>query len=132
MIDEFELYLPWPPTINDYYGHRAAKKRIIPYIKATGKRYRELVEEAIVQQVGYPRIDWEMFVEVTLYPPDARRRDLDNYMKALLDACTQAKLWDDDSLINQLHLYRGQVARGGSIYMEINPAGPVMPLASGS
>lgn len=31
------------------------------------------------------------------FPPDARRRDIDNYNKALFDALTHAGIWEDDS-----------------------------------
>jgi len=124
---QIEIHLPWPPTINSYYGHRAIKRRIISYIKSAGKQYRKDVEEAIVEQVGYMEIDEPLFVEVILYPPDARRRDLDNYMKALLDACTHARLWEDDALIDQLHIYRGRKKAQGSVTLRLSLGGPVMP-----
>jgi len=50
---------------------------------------------------------------VILYPPDARRRDLDNYMKALLDALTQAKVWLDDEQVDSLDIHRGKLVKGG-------------------
>jgi crossover junction endodeoxyribonuclease RusA len=67
-------------------------------------------------------------MEVYLFPPDRRKRDLDNYMKGLLDALTNGKLWVDDSLINQLHIYRGEVVTDGSVRVEISEAGPVVPI----
>jgi crossover junction endodeoxyribonuclease RusA len=66
-------------------------------------------------------------VECIFYPPDRRKRDLDNHLKALLDSCTLSGLWEDDSLIDQLTLYRGVVVKTGIIRMEINLAGPLMP-----
>lgn len=122
-----ELYLPWPPTINDYYGHRAMKRRIIPFIKAKGKAYRKAVEDTIFEQVGYLELADKLHVEVVLHPPDARRRDLDNYMKGLLDALTHAKVWEDDSQIDQLPIYRGQKITNGLVIVRIDLAGPVLP-----
>jgi crossover junction endodeoxyribonuclease RusA len=62
-----------------------------------------------------------------LYPPDSRTRDLDNYLKALLDACTHAGLWDDDQLIDQLFVYRGITVKSGNVRMSISEAGPLIP-----
>lgn len=122
---DIELYLPWPPTINDYYGSKKAGKRKITYIKPKGKAFRLAVEAAVAEQVGYLQLDMNLLVEVKLFAPDNRRRDLDNYMKALLDACTHAKLWDDDSQIDQLFIYRGLPLKNGLVIMSINEAGPV-------
>lgn len=122
-----EIYLPWPPTVNDYYGVKMIKRRKIPYIKPKGKQFRSDVEAAIAEQVGYLELDDRLLVEVELFPPDRRRRDLDNYMKALLDACTQSKLWADDALIDQLFIYRGKTVTDGMVKLKIGLAGPILP-----
>ncbi|NBW23084.1 MAG: RusA family crossover junction endodeoxyribonuclease, partial [Caulobacteraceae bacterium] len=44
------------------------------------------------------------------FPPDKRKRDLDNVLKSLLDALTHANVWDDDSQIDDLRIYRNIVA----------------------
>ncbi|RLD02792.1 MAG: hypothetical protein DRI65_14205 [Chloroflexota bacterium] len=123
MNEDIVLNLPWPPTVNNYYktarsGHR--------YIDKSVREYREKVEKAINMQVPGLTLTEGLFVEVYLYPPDARKRDLDNYMKGLLDALTIAKLWEDDSLIHQLHIYRGIKKPGGAVIIEISDAGPIM------
>jgi crossover junction endodeoxyribonuclease RusA len=41
-------------------------------------------------------------VEILLFPPDARRRDIDNYNKALFDALTHAGIWEDDSQVKRM------------------------------
>jgi crossover junction endodeoxyribonuclease RusA len=88
--------------------------------------YRSRAIDAIKQQVPLVSIDYRMYCEVVLFPPDRRDRDLDNYMKALLDAATHAGLWDDDSLIDQLAIYRGSVLKGGLVKLEIAHAGPII------
>lgn len=123
MNDEIVLHLPWPPTVNNYYSHtrygvRRSKK---------GRLYGEAVAESVREQMHRLDIEYKMHVEIFLYPPDKRRRDLDNYMKALLDSCTDCGLWMDDSLIDQLWVYRGSITKFGSVIMKINEAGPVMP-----
>jgi crossover junction endodeoxyribonuclease RusA len=82
----------------------------------------------MVQAANLDTIDEPIFMEVYLYPPDRRKRDLDNYMKGLLDALTEAGLWTDDVLIDQLHIYRGEVVKLGSVRIEISEAGPIMPI----
>jgi crossover junction endodeoxyribonuclease RusA len=116
------LYLPWPPTVNSYYGHT----RGVKYVKKEGREFRSQCETAIMEQVGRLALADRLNVEVVLCPPDNRRRDLDNHMKALLDACTLAGLWEDDSLIDQLTILRGCVVKGGLARLEVNEAGPLV------
>lgn len=121
----YELYLPFPPTVNSYYS----KTKRGVYISHNGRSFRDKTAEAIAEQIGLAEpITDKMLVEVVLYVPDKRLRDLDNYMKGLLDSITKASLWEDDSLIEQLFIYRGAVTRGGSTFVRITDAGPVMPL----
>lgn len=122
MLEMIKIYLPWPPTVNSYYGYT----RGIKYITKGGRLFRERCEKDLVEQNAIVRLGHRINVEVVLFPPDGRRRDLDNHMKALLDACTVAGLWEDDSLIDQLTILRGEVVKGGLCQLEINPAGPVV------
>ena len=58
-------------------------------------------------------IDQALSLKVEIYlkrPKSAKRRDyphtrpdLDNYLKAVMDACSRAKIWTDDSLVCSLH-----------------------------
>lgn len=123
-----EIHLPWPPTVNNYYGTLIRGKRKIPFIKAQGKQFRKDVDEAVHQQLpGFEALLDTLHVEVVLYPPDLRKRDLDNYMKALLDSLTLAGVWDDDSQINQLSIFRGVKLPNGMVTVKIDMGGPVMP-----
>ena len=119
----YEIHLPFPPTVNNYY----VKTNRGIYISQKGRKFRAEVLKAISEQLPGVHIDERMLVEIVLYPPDARKRDVDNYNKALLDAITEADLWEDDKLIDQLFMYRGQVrSRNGSVYVRITDAGPVI------
>ena len=59
---------------------------------------------------------------------------MDNYNKALLDACSADEkddwygLWENDKQLDQLFMYRGAVTKGGLVMLTVNLAGPVMPL----
>ena len=123
MEEDIVLYLPWPPTINSYYkisrsGHH--------YLDKSVRKFREAVSKAIHEQYPHTKLSERLLVEVYEFPPDRRKRDLDNYMKGLLDSCTEASLWIDDSIIDQLHIYRGEVVKGGCIKVLICDAGPLI------
>lgn len=121
----YELFLPFPPTINNYYKKSKAGGR---FISEKGRKFRSDVNEAVIQQLPGVFIDDRMLIEYVLFAPDNRKRDTaDNYAKALLDALTCAELWEDDVLIDQCFSYRGEVrSRNGSTFVRITDAGPII------
>lgn len=46
----------------------------------------------------------ELFLNI--YPPDKRKRDIDNILKCLLDALQDSQLIENDNLINKLSLVK--------------------------
>lgn len=60
-----------------------------------------------------------LVVWVFLHAPDARTYDVDNRLKALLDSCTKACLWQDDKLIDEIHVLRGVPDPAGAGYVEM-------------
>lgn len=121
---DIELILPWPPTVNSYYTQTKRGR----FISKTGRLFREKVGADCREQLGYiDPIDDKLFIEVHLFPPDRRTRDLDNYMKALLDALTEAGIWVDDSQVDQLCIYRGVIVPKGRVVLQIEDAGPCIP-----
>lgn len=64
-------------------------------------------------------IDARLAVVVDLYPPDKRRRDVDNICKALLDAMQHAGVYEDDSQIDDLHIRRRDVVPPGRVVVQI-------------
>ena len=120
----YELYLPYPPTINSYY----VKTRQGVFISKKGRVFREAAAEAVNEQLPDAAISFAVLIEIVLHPPDRRKRDIDNVVKPTLDALTKAGLWTDDVLVNQLFVYRGEIEPpSGSTFIRITQAGPVIP-----
>ena len=121
------LTLPLPPTINHYYGQRPRGGR---YIKPAGQEFRRIVAE-IVAQAGYRTIEGRVSLFVAIYPADRRKQDIDNRAKALQDALTNAGVWLDDEQIDELHLVRKEVIKGGQVKVVITEASKQLKAARG-
>ena len=95
-----ELELPWPPSVNHYYRHVGS--RVL--ISRDGRKYRELVT-TLVNRNGFRPFQGRISLHAEFYPPDRRRRDLDNVGgKVLLDTLQAAGLFKDDSQIKRILL----------------------------
>lgn len=94
-----QVTLPWPPSVNTYW--RTFQGRMI--ISAKGREYRKAVQIALANAVLLNTLS-DIKVEIVAYRPDNRRRDLDNLLKAPLDALTNAQMWKDDSQIKDLRI----------------------------
>lgn len=92
-----ELELPWPPSVNHYYRH--VGPRVL--ISREGRRYRTTVT-AKLANVKFSKFICPVELHIELYPPDARRRDIDNVLKCLFDTLTIAGVYDDDSQIHKI------------------------------
>jgi len=94
------ITLPWPPSVNRYW--RSFKGRVL--ISADGRAYREV---AVAIAVGKARFgSSKVRVRIEAWLPDNRRRDVDNLLKAPLDALCHAGIYDDDSQIVELSIRR--------------------------
>ena len=89
--------LPWPPSVNHYY--RYVGPRVL--ISRDGRKYRDMIVSRLRSE-GRPPFECPVELSVELYPPDNRRRDIDNSLKCLLDAFTHGGLYRDDSQIQKL------------------------------
>ena len=76
-MGEVEFDLPWPPSVNNYYRH--VGPRVL--ISREGRKYRRMV----VSRLGglFPKFTGKVRLALDCYPPDRRRRDLDNLLKSL-------------------------------------------------
>jgi crossover junction endodeoxyribonuclease RusA len=103
------LNLPLPPSVNHYWGQRGNRK----YISKAGKAFKLAIQDYVIEH-NVPKLgEKRLQMEVTLYPRDRRRQDIDNRIKALWDALANAGVYDDDSQIDILIVQRGEIRKGG-------------------
>lgn len=99
------LVLPYPPSVNHYYRNVSGRT----LISAAGRAYR--VRVAVEMSLQRPKpirgpMRGRLRLEVEVYPPDRRRRDIDNVLKGLLDALQHGGLYEDDSQVEAISIYR--------------------------
>lgn len=109
------LTMPWPPSVNKYW--RTFQGRMI--ISAEGRSYRKAVADQVLIQRGAKHYTGKLRVQIEAFRPDNRRRDLDNLLKAVLDGCTHAGVWEDDSNIVDLRIYWAETI-GGMLKVKVS------------
>jgi crossover junction endodeoxyribonuclease RusA len=119
MTTELKLTLPYPPTINHYWGQLGSKK----YLGKKGKEFREAVF-LCAYNARKGTLNARLKMEVYLYPPDNRKRDVDNVLKPLLDALEHAGVYENDSQIDKLCITRMEVLKGGLCDVVISALNP--------
>jgi len=110
------LELPFPPSVNTYYIRGAHAT----YMSKAGREYKQAVAEYIASG-DFPKMgDKRLCVSMVIRPRDKRVFDIDNRIKSVLDSLQDAGLFDDDSQVDELCIYRGShIVSGGSIKVMI-------------
>ncbi len=111
------MSLPYPPSINHYW------RRVGPrtLISREGRAFRRNVC-ALLGGNGprKPPSSGRIALCMDAFPPDRRRRDLDNIQKPTLDALEHAGVYEDDSQIDLLITRRRTSCPGGRIMIRID------------
>tara|TARA_R110002074_G_scaffold178539_4_gene342247 strand:- start:1280 stop:1636 length:357 start_codon:yes stop_codon:yes gene_type:complete len=114
---DYEFELPFPPSVNACW--RVFKNRSI--LSKRGREYRaEVINRMKCIGLYNEIVSGRLRVRLELYPPDARRRDIDNYCKATFDALSHAKFWIDDEQIDELTIKRMSKVKGGVVMVRVD------------
>lgn len=115
------VQLPWPTTAN---------RRLSVYrgrMLATSQ-YREWKERAaeylLAQLIGTPKLRGRCQVLIEAWPPDHRRRDIDNVVKPALDALVRARLIGDDFDVERITVQRCVVWPTGRLILHVEEIAP--------
>ena len=99
--------------------HGSKSKRYV--VLSRGGRVKVVIGRARVgaglflQDTKTGRLD----VHIAVYPPDKRKRDLDNLPKSILDSLQHAGIYEDDSQIDKLTVERMAIRKGGEVVVTI-------------
>ena len=112
-----ELTLPFPPSVNHYY------RRVGPrtLISREGREYRRAICGLLAG--GGPRkppTGGRIALAMDAFPPDRRRRDLDNLLKCTQDSLAHAGVFEDDSQIDLLIVRRRRPVKGGKAVIRVD------------
>ena len=111
------LTLPYPPTMNTYWRHVGRRT----LISREGRTFRRNVC-ALLGGGGMrkPPLSGRIALAMDAFPPDHRRRDLDNIQKPVLDALEHAGVYADDSQIDLLVTRRREAVSGGRLLVTVD------------
>lgn len=104
------VVMPWPPSTNAIW--RNVGKRTLLSKEARVYRNRAM-GELLAQGAAHKKIAGRVSVEVTLHPRNAQSFDIDNKLKALLDALTYSRVWLDDGQVDEIVVRRSAEQREG-------------------
>ena len=110
------ITLPWPPSINHYWRHVGPRT----LVSREGRTFRANVCALLAG--GGPRkppAGGRIALAMDAFPPDRRRRDLDNLQKPVLDALQHGGVYEDDSQVDLLLTQRRDVVPGGRLAVRL-------------
>jgi len=109
------LILPYPPSMNHYWRQFLGRT----LISREGRAFRKTVCSMLSD--GRQAETIRLAVCLDVFPPDKRRRDLDNIQKPVLDALQHAGIYEDDGQIDLLITRRRESIPNGRLVVTISP-----------
>lgn len=108
--------LPYPPSVNNYLRFTSKGHA---YLTADAKRYKQSAKLRALTQGVEPIREGEVVVHLSVFRP-AKRGDLDNILKVLLDALNGVA-YTDDKQIGELQVARFEDAADPRVEVWISP-----------
>lgn len=110
------MQLPFPPTVNHYYGYNWKTHQ--KYITRRGYGFRKRLALACLVADYKCWGDARLAMMVDAYPPRLIG-DLDNLIKPLQDALEHAGIFNNDKQIDDLRIRRRHPVPGGKVEVQI-------------
>ena len=105
------MNLPLPPSVNSYRTVYRGMMRL----SKEGRLFKAAVADYVVEY-RVPKLgDKKLRISMVLFPRDKRKIDIDNRIKAVLDALQDAGVFDDDFQVDELSIVRGKPIKDGAI-----------------
>ena len=110
------LTLPYPPSVNHYWR----RVGLHTLISREGRTFRRNVCSLLGGGMRKPPSSGRIALAMDAFPPDRRRRDLDNIQKPVLDALEHAGVYADDSQIDLLVTRRREAVPDGRLLVTVD------------
>ena len=88
-------------------------------LSARARQYKKQALIELMVQKAPKGLTARLEVNVDAYPPDRRRRDIDNLLKPILDVLQDYGLFLDDEQVDVLRIRRMSVEKGGYVRIHI-------------
>tara|TARA_R110000822_G_scaffold3036_10_gene13887 strand:+ start:2454 stop:2807 length:354 start_codon:yes stop_codon:yes gene_type:complete len=112
MTKKFKIILGYaPPTVNHYWLQHGVRR----FLSKRANTFRHDIKGHCKDK----RLEGFLSVHIDYYPPDKRKRDIDNIIKPILDALQHAELFEDDYQVKKISANRLETITGGSCVITI-------------
>ena len=109
------IRMDWPPQLNHYYTIARGRK----ILSAKGRKYKIDMAVELLRQKAPRSLTGRLEVLIDAYPPDRRKRDLDNLIKPVGDTLQDYGMFDDEQ-IDDLRIRRRAVSKPGYLRVRIS------------
>lgn len=114
---QYDLGLP--PTVNKMYRRVGSQVRLTK--KATAFRINVVADIWEIHGTIPDTITGGVVVDIAVFFPNTNEQDIDNRVKPLLDALEAAKVFKNDSQVNQVRVYRAGIRKPGGVTVTVIP-----------
>jgi crossover junction endodeoxyribonuclease RusA len=112
--DSLNIQMPWPPSANRYWRYDGGRVHISDEARA----YRALIAKLNLFW-RIPCLKGRLSLRILAYPPDKRKRDIDNLCKITIDSLQKARVFLDDCQIDLLFIERKEQFKDGKLEVQI-------------